>query len=284
MLTIFTIPKAFRGHIKIIQKNAIQSWLSIHPDVEIILFGNDEGVVETAKQFKIKNYSEVEVNEFGTPLVHTAFNLAQQMASYPLLMYTNSDIIFLSDLLPAIKFFRDKFQNSNFLAVGRRWDVDIKNPLVFKKNDWESKLRNKIGSEGSLHGHSGIDYFIFPRQFQHRLLPFAVGRVGWDNWLIYQTLSNKIPVIDATQFITAVHQNHPSIYSVDKKDPESSKNTQLTGFSNIANISAANFRLSTCGIVKPPLKQQLFNYIFLSYPFRKIISLKRRIQYFLGLG
>ena len=42
MLTIFSTPKPFRGHIGVIQRNAIESWKRIHPDVEIILFGDEE--------------------------------------------------------------------------------------------------------------------------------------------------------------------------------------------------------------------------------------------------
>ena len=37
---------------------------------------------------------------------------------------------------------------------------------------------------------------------------FAVGRGVWDNWLIYKAKYLKIPVIDATQSIVAIHQKH----------------------------------------------------------------------------
>ena len=43
MLTFFTTGKPFRGHSGIIQRNALRSWLLLDPDVEVILFGDDEG-------------------------------------------------------------------------------------------------------------------------------------------------------------------------------------------------------------------------------------------------
>ena len=51
MITIFTIPKPFKGHINTIQRNAIQSWMQLKPECEIILFGDDYGVSDIAKEF-----------------------------------------------------------------------------------------------------------------------------------------------------------------------------------------------------------------------------------------
>ena len=51
MLTIFSTPKPFQGHIGVIQRNAIGSWKQLHPDVEIVLFGDDEGAAEVVVQF-----------------------------------------------------------------------------------------------------------------------------------------------------------------------------------------------------------------------------------------
>ena len=39
MITFFATPKPFRGHIRVIQRNAIQSWQRLHSDAEILLLG-----------------------------------------------------------------------------------------------------------------------------------------------------------------------------------------------------------------------------------------------------
>ena len=46
--TFFAMPKAFRGHVGMIQRNAIGSWLRLTPRPEILLFGDDEGIAEFA--------------------------------------------------------------------------------------------------------------------------------------------------------------------------------------------------------------------------------------------
>ena len=37
---------------------------------------------------------------------------------------------------------------------------------------------------------------------------FAIGRAGWDNWMIYKALKNGWHVIDATPSLMVIHQNH----------------------------------------------------------------------------
>ena len=228
MLTIFTTAKPFRGHIGVIQTNAIQSWLSLRPECEVILFGNEEGAVEVASRFGIRHIAEVECSEHGTPLISSMFRAAQDVAQYQLMCYINADIILLGDFLPAIR----QIQMPSFLIVGQRWDVDLTEPLDFTKPDWEAHLRARITGEGKLHPKSGIDYFVFPSGLYEDIPPFAIGRGGWDNWLIYRARLLKVPVIDATKAITAVHQNHdyshiPTGETGVWKGPESLRNLEL---------------------------------------------------------
>jgi hypothetical protein len=53
MLTFFTTAKPFRGHDGITQKNALKSWTLLHPDVEVILFGNEDGAAEVAEELRL---------------------------------------------------------------------------------------------------------------------------------------------------------------------------------------------------------------------------------------
>lgn len=204
MLTIFAIPKPFRGDIKVIQTNAILSWLSLRPKCELILLGNEEDTAEVASRFGMRHIPDVECNEYGTPLVNSVFNIAQSAASYPLMCYVNADIILMSDFLSAIS----RIKERPCLMVGRRWDIDLSCPVDFDNPNWEIELQRDIQRRGKLHGQWGLDYFVFPRGFYRDIPPFAIGRGGWDNWLVYRARLAKVPVIDATRAITAVHQNH----------------------------------------------------------------------------
>jgi len=182
MLTIFTIPKPFLGHINIIQRNAIQSWLRLLPKPEIILFGNDDGVAEIAKELDILHIPDIEKTETGTPLLSSAFNLAKERAKSKVLFYSNADIILTDDLISIVSMVK----NSNFLISGQRCDVDIKEEINFNNLDWKGKLREKIKRTGKLHGLAGMDYFVFPSQLLDmiKMPKFIVGRPGLDNWLI----------------------------------------------------------------------------------------------------
>jgi hypothetical protein len=46
MLTLFTTAKPFRGHSGMIQRNALKGRTLLHPDIEIILFGDDDGLMQ----------------------------------------------------------------------------------------------------------------------------------------------------------------------------------------------------------------------------------------------
>jgi hypothetical protein len=272
MITIFTIPKPFLGQINIIQRNAIQSWLKLELKPEIILFGDDEGVKEAAKEFNVLYIPEIEKNEFNTPLLSSAFNITRKIAKNNILVYINSDIVLMSDFIPAIQ----RIKDSQFLMNGRRWDIDIKELINFDDCDWEKKLLSDVKDRGILHGYSGIDYFVFPKNLPHNLPNFAVGRPGWDNWLIYHIKSLKIPVIDATAVITAVHQNHESIYK--NKIKENQKNFKLAGgFSNLCTIREADLILTKKGLKNPCFSRMIFSKLALFYPWRKILAIKRKV-------
>lgn len=204
MLTIFTIPKPFQGHIATIQRNAIQSWLQLSPPCEVILCGNDPGVAEAAVEYGVKHLPDIARNEYGTPLLNSAFELVQQVAKERVIVYANADIIFVSDLLDAVQ----RATAQRFLMVGQRWDLDVSSPIDFKSEDWEQLLRKEVGRCGTLHPPAGSDYFIFPNGLMGDLPPFVVGRPGWDNWFIYRARVLGVPVIDSTGANMVIHQNH----------------------------------------------------------------------------
>lgn len=205
MLTIFATPKPFRGHIAVIQRNAIRSWTLLRPECEIILMGNDEGTAEIAAEFGLRHVPDIARNTFGTPLVSDLFKQAQQLSVRNLFCYVNSDIILMRDFMQALQRVVD--QKSRFLLVGHRWNLDVREALEFR-SDWEEKLRGQVRKLGTLAGVTSIDFFVFPRGLLGDIPPFAIGRPAWDNWMLYRARSLSVPLIDATPVVIAVHQNH----------------------------------------------------------------------------
>lgn len=206
MITLFACPKAFTGHIEVIQRNAIRSWTLLAPRPEIILLGEEPGVATACQEFGLVHAPALAVNEFGTPLVSSVFATGQAMAHWPVVGYVNCDIILLSDFLPAVGAVAGRM--AQFLMVGQRCDVDILRPWDCASPTWETDLRDLAQRAGRLHSAAAMDFFVFPAGMYHDVPPFAIGRTRWDNWLMWRARSAGIPVVDATAGVTVVHQNH----------------------------------------------------------------------------
>jgi hypothetical protein len=204
------------------------SWLHLVPGCEIILFGDEEGIMEIAKEFNLIHIPKIRKTRYGTPFLNDVFLQAQQIAHNAVMCYCNADIIFFKAIIDAVK----KIPLKEYLMVGERWDVDITTPLDPSREKWAEDLFNYSQEHHTLLDFMGMDYFIFPKGMLLNILPFIVGRRGWDNWLIFHVRQRRIPVIDATPVVHVVHQNHNYSHIPDKKGtrwdgPESSENLNL---------------------------------------------------------
>jgi hypothetical protein len=230
VITLFSIPKPFRGHIATIQRNAIQSWARLNFDCEIFVCGDEIGTEETAKEFNLKFLPDVARNQYGTPLIDSVFEQVKRTAHNSLLCYVNADIILPGSFMPAVQ----SIGFQKFLMVGQRWDLDVSEPIRYETVRWEDDLKKLVCQRGCLHPATGIDYFVFPRSVNWSLPPFAVGRPGWDNWFICRARELGLPVIDATRVVTAIHQNHDYAhvkFATDEttEGPEAIRNRDLVG-------------------------------------------------------
>lgn len=281
MITIFTNPRPFQGPFDIIQRNAIKSWLKLSPKYEVILFEDEKGTTsKIANEFGIKCITDVAHGEFGTPLLSDVFNKIRKIASNGIIAQVNTDIILMGDFAKTVRRVKEYMKEKPFLMVGRRWDLDIKGPLNFNEANWGEKLRQRAIKEGKLHGFSGMDYWVFPRNFQINPPSFVVGRPGMDSWLIFKARSLKIPVIDATEVITIVHQNHnypkkkQSFFGIEKK-----RNLKLAGgFSKMATLRDADWILTPKGLRRPKFPRRIFSLLTLFYPWRLLLLIKRRLR------
>jgi hypothetical protein len=257
MLTIFSTPKPFRGHINVIQRNAIQSWKRIDSKVEIILFGDEEGTAEAAREFTLVHVPNVPKNEHGTKLLSGFFEPAQRMARFDLLCYINCDIMMLPSFSGAIERATTSFPQ--FLMVGQRWNTDVLEPWNFSHADWDKRLESFVSEHGSLLDETGIDYFAFRRGLYQEIPALVIGRIWWDHWLIWRARSLGTPVVNATQVVKAVHQNHDYSYhpagaSGVWQDEQAKKNYELAGGSrHLYTIADSTHRLTSAGIRRNPL-------------------------------
>jgi hypothetical protein len=293
MLTIFSTPKPFHGHIGIIQRNAIKSWKLIHPDVEIILFGDDEGASEVCQELGIRHEADVRRNEHGTKFLNYIFDRAQSVARHQYLCYANCDIMFASDLWRAFE--RVKSWNIPFLMAGQRWDVELTEPWNFERSDWESRLVELIGHSGTQRPEDWIDYFLFSRGLYTSIPPLVIGRVHWDQWLIWKARSVKAAVVNASSVVRAVHQNHDYSYHPEGaqgvwSDEQSIRNREVAGGQrHLYTLQDATYTLTCEGADYnwfhrlPPLKRAIrpvwaptwFRFLGFTRPIRRKLGLRK---------
>ena len=230
-ISIFTAPKPFTNpHIRLIQRNAIKSWLSLGEEVRVFLIGDEPGMAEFAKETGVHHLTWVASNPLGTPLVSSIFGIARQMSTSPLLAYVNADILLTPQFIEISRQVCN--QKKKFLIVGQRHDLDVQEELEFSPG-WDQALKTSVRIRGRLHPPAGSDYFIFPRACFINIPNFTVGRAGWDNWMIYYARTQQYPVIDATPSLIVVHQDHDYSHLPNGQPhyrlPETYENIRLAG-------------------------------------------------------
>ena len=205
MLTLLSTPKRFSGIFDVIQTNAITSWTRLDPRPEIILFGRDEGTAEICDALGLRHVPDVAVTEQGTPLLSDMFLRGQELASNPVVCWSNADVMFTDRLNDAAAIVGAHPRPA--YLVGRRTDIEQPTPLAFDPG-WQADLVRRAETEGERKPANWIDYFMFTRGLFTELPPFAIGRPGYDPWLIWKAAELGADVIDATDFVWAVHQRH----------------------------------------------------------------------------
>ena len=215
-----------------IQRNAIRSW-TLLPNVEVILLGEETGIAEFARELGVKHLPDVARNESGTPLISSMFQLARaasQRSTSNLLCIVNADMILMPDFVEAAK--QAVKLKDKFVLLSQRWDLDITTPVEFASG-WERQLESTVRTQGQLHRPAGSDFFLFPKPCYQDIPDFAIGRAGWDNWMIYKARKEKWPVIDCTPSIMIVHQNHDYSHlpggMSHHEHPDTNENIRLAG-------------------------------------------------------
>jgi hypothetical protein len=285
-LTLFTFPKGFVDpHISMIQRNALASWRHLGPEVEVLVMGDDPGVAEAAAEHGATHLGEAATNEYGTPLLDWAFREATTHGSGERLCYVNADIILLDDFLAALR----RLPREPHLAIGQRWDCDIASELDFAAES--PSLGDWARRNGKLDLGRGSDYFAYPRSVDFGLPSFAVGRPGWDNWMMGRTHELGLPLIDITPSTTVIHQNHDYGHVSQRKGsdwegPEADRNRQLAGWLDryVHSPSNATHLLTQNGLrrARSPkhLRAKAEEVVALrpaAAPLRRLIKLARRV-------
>ena len=253
MITFFSIPKPFDGHTGVIQRNAIGSWLRVHPEAQVILLGDEAGTAEEAQRLGADHEPQLARNEHGTPLLGDAFRIARTRARNPLLCYVNADIVLPASLTTAASV--ASAASKQFLVIGECWNQRVDTELDLDRLDWPALLNG-----ARKRGADAIDYFLFTPGLYGDIPPFAVGRLAFDNWLVWKARRTAgTRVIDATWVVRPLHQDHAyghvGTLSTLRSSSEAAENSRLAGGGRDRLYSRfdATHRLTAHGLVPNPL-------------------------------
>ena len=258
MITLFSTPKNFTGIFSHIQLNALRSWRSISPDIQIIIFGDSKGSQEAALKIKADYIPKVRCSQKGTPYASDLFKQAKELAKFPILTFINADIILPNNFLNSVSLVSNSF--SNYLMIGHRWDREVDECIDFENSEKNELFWNKFKNEGEMHAPSGIDYFVFNKDLWKSIPDFIIGRPGFDNWLIWKARRKLIPVVDASEEMIVVHQNHHFNFHNLKVDPkinpeeEGESNKKIHGGKTL-NILDSTYKLEGNSVKKKNNKE-----------------------------
>ena len=253
MLTIFATPRAFAGEFDVIQRNAIASWTRLRPRPQVLLIGNEPGTAAACGELGVEHVPEVRVNEFGTPFADSILELAEQRAVHPFLLWIAADTMLCDGVTEAVKEVSRHFDR--FCMIAGRYRLAHPATINSEDPDWQLKLR--AGAIGPLlEDLSAGDFFVFRRGFWGRFPPFIEGRSALDGWMLFRTLETRAALVDATQAVTTIHQDHT--YGQDPggpagvwSGPETKYNLALAGRRMLTRENA-DWLLTPTGLRRPP--------------------------------
>ena len=289
-LTLFTSPRSFRdARFAAMQRNAIRSWLALRPRPEIMLFGADAGVADIAQELSLTHVPDVASDGRGVPMRSAMCALAAQLADTELLCGINADIIVLDglgDALEALAGAADARLRHGFVAAGRRHNLDVAGELDFAAADWRAPLRERVRREGERFIASAIDYYLFPKcAVPSAELSLPMDAPGWDPWFLYQFQRRGMPLIDLTEVVSVVHQNHETAADLAAKRRTwaqqplaAARLREAGGFSCMATLREADLLLTTAGLGPPPWRRRALAWVFRQAVVRRALGAKRALQ------
>jgi len=204
MLTLFTVLKPFTDpHVACIQLNALRSWQQLPGGVQIIAFGDKPDVADVCSELGIQHVSGIRCHPGGMEYVSDAFRQAWIIGKYDLMCYVNGDII----LPPTFCDVVNAIDCADYLMVGQRHNTPVSHAIPFPVGWWRD-LQTLALATGHRHTANGADYFVHRREQFAPLPDLVVGSWFWDNALIGRALAAGSLVIDATETVLAIHQDH----------------------------------------------------------------------------
>jgi hypothetical protein len=205
MVTFLASPKGWAGLALCQQETAVRNWLSFGQGVEVILYGDAPGTREACARLGVCHVPDVAATPEGVPLFGAIAAHAAEHARHDRQVYLNGDILLRREILAVW----DRVPWPRALLIGQRIDLaegEAAMPDAPQNREW-LHARAEAGHL-ALHPPGGSDYFGFPRGLWQGLPDVVIGRGGYDNALVAFCLTRRIPVVDCSLAVLALHQFH----------------------------------------------------------------------------
>lgn len=202
-----TTTKPYDDYNRVIQINAISSWLRLNVDKIVIINSSDS---DNRKYFNANNVNVVPFkrqSSMGVPYVKDVFESGYgDYKNGDVLCYINADMILHDDFVFSINSIPTETYD-NFLIGGRRWSWKDKNAFLSIQS-FPMDLEN-VKSNGSLDPSCATDYFVHNKELYENIIPsdMMIARCNWDMWL-NATAMERGKTIDITNTCFAIHPHH----------------------------------------------------------------------------
>ncbi|KAK3085398.1 hypothetical protein FSP39_002737 [Pinctada imbricata] len=231
ILTLFTTwistPEKYDCH-----NNTLFNWNSLKPLVQPVLFTNDIASKNEALQ---KGWQVLPLGvtrtKYEVPVLRYMYMDVMKISSSPLLAYANGDILFTSNLIVTLQSLLNDIKTNNIsqtnplLMIGQRTNVKS---VALEEIQTSYKMHLMAKTRGKLFSAWGEDYFITSRNYPWKTFPdVIIGRLAYDNWMVWNAKRLKFTTIDATKTLLAVHQTTKSGNMEGHHKPDNRYNTNL---------------------------------------------------------
>ncbi|KAH3775064.1 hypothetical protein DPMN_176460 [Dreissena polymorpha] len=191
----------------IVHNLTLINWRSFFPSVIPVVFTNESSVINECNKAGVTALPLSNVAADGIPVLKYMFRDAMNHSKTSLYAFSNSDILYTDTLIRTLAQLINsttRYFSRPVLLVGCRTNVD--NVTLEEGLHWENITRISQ-SRGKQFTDWAVDFFITSPSFPWNEVPeVVIRRLGYDNWLVYNSRKMKYNVIDATKTILAVHQ------------------------------------------------------------------------------
>eukprot|EP00164_Ancoracysta_twista_P002306 GFYU01003049.1.p1 GENE.GFYU01003049.1~~GFYU01003049.1.p1 ORF type:complete len:879 (-),score=272.82 GFYU01003049.1:89-2725(-) len=215
--TIITLAKKFAYPYNVTQSNAINSWKHLKCKPQIVVIGVDYGVADAAKELGVDHINQDPKRSwYEAPLLKDMLDEGEAMARSDHILLINADIILPQSFCQVFHQILADYPDQTYLLTGVRYNIQVLEPV-----DYDELERTGQWFEGAERFWSSAqDYFGYVKGTL-KPDPQLSLLFSWDNWIITWAIQEFSVVIDATDVVVAVHQDHSYTHqSAGKKNIE----------------------------------------------------------------